>query len=95
MRKFLIIAAMGLVLAPAFAGARTAPADRAAEAGVPEATAFQSRGMSLEEAVRQVRRQYGGRIVSAETRGSGDRRVHVIKVLTKDGRVRTVRIPAR
>lgn len=50
--------------------------------------------ISLEQAVRRVRKQYGGRIISAETRGSGDRRVHVIKVLTDDGTVRTVRIPA-
>ena len=50
--------------------------------------------LTLEEAVRRVRKQYGGRIVSAETQGSGDRRVHVSKVLTDDGRVRTVRINA-
>ena len=50
--------------------------------------------VTLEEAVRRVRKQYGGRIVSAETQGKGDRRVHVIKVLTDDGRVRTVRISA-
>ena len=50
--------------------------------------------VTLEEAVRRVRKQYGGRIVSAETQGSGDRRVHVSKVLTDDGRVRTVRINA-
>jgi len=49
-------------------------------------------GMTLDEAVEQVRRQYpGGKIVSAETRGKS----HVIKVLTADGTVRTVRIPAR
>ena len=50
--------------------------------------------VTLEEAVRRVRKQYGGRIISAETRGSGDRRTHVIKVLTDDGRVHTVRIRA-
>jgi uncharacterized membrane protein YkoI len=94
MRKFLIIAAMSCLLAPALAGARAVPTEPQAGPGASDAATFQSRGMSLEEAVRQVRRQYGGRIVSAETRGSGDRRVHVIKVLTKDGRVRTVRIPA-
>ncbi|MEO0576951.1 MAG: hypothetical protein AAF004_15955 [Pseudomonadota bacterium] len=49
--------------------------------------------VTLEQAVRRVRKQYGGRIVSAETRG-GSKRTHVIKVLTDKGRVVTVRIPA-
>lgn len=47
---------------------------------------------TLSEAVAQVRRQYNGRIVSAETRRSGNREVHHIKVLTDDGKVKTVRI---
>lgn len=47
---------------------------------------------TLSEAVEQVRRQYNGRIVSAETRRSGNREVHNIKVLTEDGKVKTIRI---
>lgn len=49
--------------------------------------------MSLSQAVEQVRREYNGRIVSAETQVSGGRETHVIKVLTGDGTVKTVRIP--
>ena len=64
----------------------------AGDVAVPDAIARDR--VTLEEAVRRVRKQYGGRIISAETRGKGDRRVHVIKVLTDDGTVRTVRIPA-
>jgi hypothetical protein len=52
-------------------------------------------GMTLEQAVAQVRRQYNGRIVSAETQVSGGREIHVIKVLTSDGKVKTVRVPGR
>ena len=55
----------------------------------------QDKGMTLSEAVEQVRRQYDGRIVSAETIVSGGRETHVIKVLTDDGKVKTVRIPGR
>jgi hypothetical protein len=55
----------------------------------------QSDGPSLNEAVEQVRRQYNGRIVSAETRISGKREVHYIKVLTDDGKVKTVQVPGR
>lgn len=50
--------------------------------------------VSLSEAVARVKREYGGRILEAETREQNGRRVHVIKVLTREGRVRTVRIPA-
>lgn len=56
-----------------------------------EPATFQGGCMSLEQAVSRVRRQYpGGKIVSAETRGKS----HVIKVLTAEGTVRTVRMPA-
>lgn len=55
----------------------------------------QNDGPSLSEAVEQVRRQYNGRIVSAETRMSGNREVHYIKVLTEDGKVKTVRVNGR
>jgi hypothetical protein len=47
---------------------------------------------SLDQAVEQVRRQYNGRIVSAETRVSGKREIHYIKVLTDDGKVKTVTV---
>jgi len=50
---------------------------------------------SLAEAVEQVRRQTNGRILSAQTKVNGNREVHHIKVLTKDGKVRTVKVPGR
>jgi hypothetical protein len=52
-------------------------------------------GMSLSEAVEQVRRQTGGRILSAETKMQGNREVHHIKVLTKDGKVKTHKVQGR
>lgn len=52
-------------------------------------------GKSLSEATEQVRRQTGGRILSAQTRVEGNREVHHIKVLTKDGKVRTVKVNGR
>ena len=55
----------------------------------------QSNGPTLPEAVEMVKRQYKGRIVSAETRTNGGREVHYIKVLTQDGKVKTVKIPGR
>lgn len=56
----------------------------------------QGRGKSLNEAVEQVKRQYpNSRVVSAETRRSGNREVHHIKILTQDGKVRTVKVQGR
>ena len=50
---------------------------------------------SLEEAARQAARQYDAKVISAQTVQQGDRRVHGIRLLTKDGVVKTVRIPVR
>jgi uncharacterized membrane protein YkoI len=54
-----------------------------------------SGGKSLSEAVEQVRRQTGGRILSAETKVQGGREVHHIKVLTKDGKVQTHKVQGK
>ena len=64
-------------------------------ATLPDLATYQDDGLTLSQAVEQVRRQYNGRIVSAETQMNGDREVHVIKVLTADGKVKTVRVPGR
>lgn len=49
---------------------------------------------TLEQAVAQVRRDTGGRILAAETVQENGRRVHRIKILTAERNVRTVRIDA-
>lgn len=61
----------------------------------PDVSVMQSDGLTLSEAVERVRRQYNGRIVEAETRCNGKREVHVIKVLTGDGKVKTVTVPGK
>jgi len=53
-------------------------------------TAF---AISLEEAAQQAARQNDAKVLSARTINEGDRRIHEIKLLTKDGVVKTVRIP--
>lgn len=55
----------------------------------------QSGGKTLSQAVEDVRRQTGGRILSAQTRVQGGREVHHIKVLTKDGKVKTYKVQGR
>lgn len=50
---------------------------------------------SLDQAARQAADQYGAKVLSAHTEQSGNRQVHVIKLLTKEGVVKTVRITVR
>jgi uncharacterized protein YoaH (UPF0181 family) len=63
--------------------------------GVERVRVAQSNGMSLSEAIAMVKRQYKGRIVGAETVVKGNREEHRIRVLTEDGKVRTVRVSGR
>ena len=65
------------------------------ESPPPALSAMQINGLTLSEAVEQVRRQYNGRIVGAVTQVSGGRETHVIKVLTEDGKVKTVRVAGK
>lgn len=51
-------------------------------------------GVSLDEAVSIVRKRYGGRVINARTRNDNGRKVHVIKILSDEGRVREVRVDA-
>jgi len=60
--------------------------------GEPLLQVAQSNGVSLSEAIEQVRRRTGGRVVSAETKVQGGREVHHIKVLTDDGKVKTYKV---
>jgi uncharacterized membrane protein YkoI len=50
---------------------------------------------TLDEAARQAASQHDAKVLSAQTVEEGGRRVHVIKLLTRDGVVKTVRIPVR
>jgi len=51
-------------------------------------------GFTLDEAVHEIRAQTGGRILSAKTTRSNGKRIHQIRVLTKDGRVRHFQLEA-
>jgi hypothetical protein len=92
MRILSIILMLAAAAAAAPAAVAGQPAGRAASNDLRIA---QEDGPSLSEAVEMVRRKYQGRIVSAETRVSGNREVHIIRVMTNDGKVITERIPGR
>ena len=90
----LALAAAAIV--PLRADALPADEQRAAQqvrfGGETQLRVVQQNGMSLSEAIESVRSRTGGRIVSAETKIQGGREVHYIKVLTKDGKVRTHKV---
>jgi hypothetical protein len=58
------------------------------------APAAAQRAISLQDAVDRVQRETGGKILSAETVRQGRASVYRIKVLTREGRVQVVTVPA-
>jgi hypothetical protein len=50
---------------------------------------------TLDEAARQAAQQHDAKVLSAHTVQEGKNRVHVIKLLTREGVVKTVRITVR
>ncbi len=56
--------------------------------------ARQETGLSLDQAVEKVQHDTGGRVLSADRREFGRKTEYRIKVLTSDGHVRTLAIPA-
>ena len=59
------------------------------------AAATNAWAQTLDEAASQAARQYNAKVLSARTVQEGKQRVHVIRLLTADGVVKTVRIPVR
>jgi hypothetical protein len=56
--------------------------------------AMQRDGISLDEAVRRAEAQYHAKVVRTDVQDEDGRKVYVLKLLSEDGRVITVRIDA-
>lgn len=69
-----------------------APFSAAGVSPVHASPAAQEARVSLDQAVARVLSRYGGKVISAETRSRNGRVVHRIKLLSEDGRVRTVQV---
>jgi uncharacterized membrane protein YkoI len=50
--------------------------------------------ITMRDAIRKVQRDTGAKVLSAETKHIGKRTVYRIKVLTRDGQVKVVEVPA-
>jgi hypothetical protein len=96
-RKGLVpIALVAVGFAP-FTQAHSMPGHFVGGAGVEEhsgAVAEVRDGVSLDEAVRRAEAQYRARVVRTEVQDEDGRKVYVLKLLSEDGRVVTVRIDA-
>ncbi|WP_150863133.1 PepSY domain-containing protein [Marinihelvus fidelis] len=57
------------------------------------AAASSAWAISLEDAARQAARQHDAKVLSARTINRDGRRVHEIKLLTRNGVVKTVYVP--
>lgn len=87
-----IVLALGSALAaPAALADRPAQAQR--DQGARHGPRAES-GISLDEAVNRAERKYRARVIRAETREANGQRVHVLRLLSEDGRVWTVKIDA-
>jgi len=97
MRHFLLSLAFALGATLASTGAPADP-DRHqgnAHSERPHQRQASAPGISLDAAVRQAERKYQARVIRAETRTAQDGRiVHVLRLLSEDGRVWTVKIDA-
>lgn len=51
--------------------------------------------LSLDQAVARVRAETGGKVVSARTIQKGGRRLHQIRILTPNGRVKNINVDAQ
>ena len=50
--------------------------------------------LTVQEAIAKVERETGAKVLSAETKHAGKQVIYRIKVLTRDGQVKVVEVPA-
>ena len=88
----ILILASGLVCTPAL-GLAAGPIRAGHGQSSPPAAAY-AEGLSLDEAVARAEKKYNARVIRAEEKTSGDRRVYQIRLLSGDGRVFDVTVDA-
>ena len=50
--------------------------------------------LTMQEAIAKVQRETGGKVLSAESKTQGKKTIYRIKLLTRDGQVKIVEVPA-
>lgn len=94
MRKLGLGTTLAIVFAAGFAvsGAEAAGIGDFSRAPYQGGLSLQTRGggLTLAQAVARAKRQFPGRVVTAKTRRAGDRQEHVIRIMSAEGKVRTL-----
>src|SRR3954468_7404402 len=95
-RAGILPATLALMACVPFVQAHGLPGSPSARAGATEAVVLATArdGRSLDEAVSRAERQYHARVVRTEVQDEDGRKVYVLKLLSEDGRVFTVRVDA-
>ncbi len=88
-RRLVLLACplLSLMVATAVAGAESGP-------GRSVQIAQAERGISLDEAVERAQRAHNARVIRTDVREERGRRIYVLRMLSDDSRVWTVRIDA-
>ena len=97
MHKIPVFLVAGLLMGAMPAGhARSLPGESHSGSNLPAVAdaATVLDGISLDEAVSRAERQYRARVVRTDVQDEDGRKVYVLKLLSEDGRVFTVRIDA-
>jgi uncharacterized membrane protein len=97
LRKGLLPAALLAIGFAPFLQAHSMPGPRFGGSDVEEQAgkaAIRRDGVSLDEAVRMAESRFNARVVRTEVQDEDGRKVYVLKLLSEDGRVITVRIDA-
>ncbi|MBS0557734.1 MAG: hypothetical protein JSR27_10020 [Proteobacteria bacterium] len=63
-------------------------------AALAAAPAWAEKDITLQQAIDKVERDTHGKVLSAETKHFGKHTIYRIKVLTRDGQVRVIEVPA-
>jgi hypothetical protein len=98
LRQALLPAALMVLGFAPYAHAQGMPAPRSGGTNVEEhefVAGAQRDGISLDEAVRRAEAQYNARVVRTDVQDEDGRKVYVLKLLSEDGRVITVRVDAQ
>ena len=97
LRQGLVPAALAVIAFAPVSQAHSTPRQALGGTNVAEPTqvfaAFQD-GISLDEAVSRAEQRYRARVVRTDVQDEDGRKVYVLKLLSEDGRVFTVRIDA-
>lgn len=91
-QRALLTLVAGLACLPAW-GIASHPAFAVGDRHAGAASVFAT-GLTLDEAVARVEKMYSARVVRAEEKRSGERRVYRIRLLSADGRVFDVTVDA-